>query len=144
MRAALLVLATTAVVRGAAAAGIEGRWTTFDDDTGRPRSVVEIESDHGTYSGRIVTLTLDPGEPAEPRCTACSGARADAPIIGMVVLRIARRSDAEGYSGTAFDPEDGTEYRCTVTLAPAGDALVIRGYVGIPLFGRTVTWRRAP
>jgi uncharacterized protein (DUF2147 family) len=130
---------------GAAAAGIEGRWTTFDEDTGNARSTVEIVAEAGAFKGRIVALFLAPGEPAEPRCTACRGARAGAPIMGMTVLAVTQRDGArDEYAGTAFDPEEGREYRCIVTLAADGSALTIRGYVGIPLFGREVTWRRAP
>ena len=37
-------------------AGVTGRWTTIDDNTGKPRSTVEIMISNGTLSGRIVDL----------------------------------------------------------------------------------------
>jgi uncharacterized protein (DUF2147 family) len=138
-------LALLALACGARAAGIEGRWTTFDDDTGKPRSTIEVTASGSAFTGRIVALVPAPGEPPAPRCTACRGARADAPIIGMTILEVTPREGEPGrYGGIAFDPEEGREYRCIVTLAPDGDALVLRGYVAIPILGREVTWRRAP
>jgi uncharacterized protein (DUF2147 family) len=61
----------------------------------------------------------------------------------MTVL-VVRRTDGQGaFEGTLLDPEEGVEYRCVVTLASTGDELLLHGYVGLPLLGRTVTWRRA-
>ena len=45
-------------------------------------------------------------------------------------------------AGTVLDPEEGKVYRCVVTLESDGRRLVIRGYVGLPLFGRTEAWTR--
>jgi len=138
------LLAVAPLVPAAGASGIEGRWTTFDDDTKQPRSVVEIASGATGFTGRIVALTPEPGQPPEPVCTACTGARAGAPILGMTILHVTRSAAAEEYTGTVFDPEEGVEYRCTVTVDPDGSRLRLRGYVGVPLFGRTATWSRAP
>ncbi len=37
-------------------ASVPGRWTTVDDNTDNPRSIVEISITNGTLSGRIVDL----------------------------------------------------------------------------------------
>ncbi len=42
--------------------------------------------------------------------------------------------------GTIYDPGSGTTYWCRLTLD--GDRLLLRGYVGVPLFGRTTAWIR--
>ena len=127
------------------ASGIEGRWTTFDDDTGKPRSTVDVVAEGTHFKGRIVALVLAPDEPPQPRCTACTGDRADAPIIGMTILDVTRREGtAVEYAGTVFDPEEGRDYRCVATLSADGSTLTLRGYIGIPLLGREATWRRAP
>lgn len=50
--------------------------------------------------------------------------------------------------GTLYDPETGKTYHGVMTVekevkgAVENTALRLRGYVGIPLFGRTETWRR--
>ncbi|HXC99769.1 MAG TPA: DUF2147 domain-containing protein [Verrucomicrobiae bacterium] len=45
--------------------------------------------------------------------------------------------------GTIYDPESGNTYRCRMSMI-ATNQLRVRGYVGIPLFGRTVVWTREP
>jgi uncharacterized protein (DUF2147 family) len=48
------------------------------------------------------------------------------------------------FRGTVLDPEDGQVYQCVATLEAAGQRLRLRGFVGIPLFGRDEAWMRAP
>jgi uncharacterized protein (DUF2147 family) len=43
--------------------------------------------------------------------------------------------------GNIYDPESGNTYRCKMSMI-ATNELKVRGYVGIPLFGRTVVWTR--
>jgi uncharacterized protein (DUF2147 family) len=43
--------------------------------------------------------------------------------------------------GQLYDPKSGKTYSGSMTSE--GDKLRLRGYVGIPLFGRTETWTRA-
>ncbi len=44
--------------------------------------------------------------------------------------------------GTLYDPKTGKTYRGMITSD--GSTLALRGYIGIPLFGRSQTWRRSP
>jgi uncharacterized protein (DUF2147 family) len=44
--------------------------------------------------------------------------------------------------GQLYDPESGKTYRGSMTRE--GDKLMLRGYIGIRLFGRTEIWTRAP
>lgn len=43
--------------------------------------------------------------------------------------------------GTLYDPKSGNTYHGTMSLDGAN--LKLRGYVGVPIFGRTEVWRRA-
>ena len=45
--------------------------------------------------------------------------------------------------GEILDPDTGGVYRSTMTLSADGRRLTVRGYIGIPLFGRTQEWVRA-
>lgn len=47
---------------------------------------------------------------------------------------------AHASGGTLYDPKSGKNYRGTMTVE--GDILRLRGYVGVPLFGKTETWIR--
>ena len=48
------------------AQSITGKWKTIDDETGKPRSVVEIEERDGQYFGKIIQLFREPGEEQDP------------------------------------------------------------------------------
>jgi uncharacterized protein (DUF2147 family) len=43
--------------------------------------------------------------------------------------------------GSLYDPKSGKSYRGKIHLAAPG-RLELRGYIGIPLFGRTSVWTR--
>ena len=43
--------------------------------------------------------------------------------------------------GHLYDPRSGRTYRGEMTAA--GNLLHLRGYIGLPIFGRTATWVRA-
>ena len=45
-------------------------------------------------------------------------------------------------NGYIIDPKNGEIYHCKMTIDPDGNTLQVRGYIGIPLFGRTQTWTR--
>lgn len=142
--AAALLLALLAA--GAARAGEPtpvGRWTTVDDDTGKPTSVVQIWEEGGKLQGRIESLVLQPGEDPAPKCTKCEGERKDQPIVGMVILWGLARDGAEWSGGHILDPDNGSTYRCLVEPDEGGQKLKVRGYLGISLLGRTQVWVRA-
>jgi uncharacterized protein (DUF2147 family) len=65
------------------------------------------------------------------------------PIIGMNILAGLRPADdARSWTGgTVYDPTSGRTYRCTLELEGDNRARV-RGYIGVPLLGRTTTWIR--
>lgn len=79
------------------------------------------------------------------------------PALGLQLLSDFRpldEIDAEGnrqpprtWSGRLYDRESGRTYRCALRVdgaEPAGGGLVLRAYVGLPLFGKTLRWSRAP
>jgi hypothetical protein len=65
----------------------------------------------------------------------------DRPLLGLVILKNFRQRSANLWTGTAYDPESGKEYNGTLRLKDA-NTLLVKGYVGIRLFGRTETWTR--
>jgi uncharacterized protein (DUF2147 family) len=53
------------------------------------------------------------------------------------------RRSQDGYSaGEILDPDEGRVYKCRIVLSEGGQKLEVRGYIGIPLFGRSQTWIR--
>jgi uncharacterized protein (DUF2147 family) len=140
-RALLLSLALALPLPSAAqAATPAGLWQTSDDQ-GRPDGLVRIVARDGGFDATVEAVFSPPAPSAQPRCELCPGELKDRPVVG---LRIASglKADGEGWSGEILDPDDGRRYRCTLRLAEGGRRLEVRGYIGLPLFGRTQTWTR--
>ena len=104
------------------------------------RAIVRVYEEHGRLFGRI-EHSFVPG--AETRvCKLCTDERNDQPIIGLIIIRN-MQADGAGYSGgDILDPESGSVYRCKMHLEENGTRLVVRGYIGIALLGRTQIWQR--
>lgn len=141
---ALMTLAVGSASRARAAdpQSPEGLWRTIDDKTGAPRALVRIRIDHGVLTGHIEHSFR---EGAEHRvCDVCSDDRKDKPIIGLEIIRGMSGHDGEFGGGEILDPETGSVYRCHIRLEDGGQHLVVRGYIGISLLGRSQTWLREP
>ena len=119
----------------------QGLWRTFDDRTGLERGRVQIQDHGGVLTGRVVG-TVDPAEGARP-CVLCGGARKDKPIIGLTIITGMRQDGARWDGGEILDPQTGSVYDCTMRLADGGEKLIVRGFLGIALLGRSQTWVRA-
>lgn len=63
------------------------------------------------------------------------------PVAGSVILKNFIYDDGEWTSGTVYDPESGKTYSGKISLN-GQNQLKLRGYVGIPAFGRTTYWTR--
>ncbi|MGB6054365.1 MAG: DUF2147 domain-containing protein [Burkholderiaceae bacterium] len=123
-----------------------GLWKTIDDHTGKPKALVRIAEAGGEYSGKIEKLFRAPDEDPNPKCDKCPDARRDQPIVGMTILSGMKRDQsnpAEYSGGQILDPNEGKIYKSKMELADGGAKLNVRGYIGMPLLGRTQTWVRA-
>ena len=140
---AALALSPFASALGQAGEHIEGRWLTFDGDTKARRALVDIRRQGPWFKGTIVELYLRPGEDPDPVCEECPGAARGKKIRGLEILSLEAGRDASEFQGRVLDPEEGRVYRCTAVLEPGGKRLALRGYVVLPLFGRSEIWIRA-
>ena len=118
-----------------------GLWNTVSDRDGKPTAVVEIREINGELSG-VVRELIVVADPADSVCGACSGDRKGQRIVGMEILFHMRRDGEQWSGGEILDPENGKTYRATMKLIDGGRKLVLRGYIGVPLFGRSQTWLR--
>jgi len=117
-------------------ADIVGRWQTIDDETGKPKSIVEIYQQDGKFYGKVLDLLL---KPDNTLCEKCEGELKDKPVVGMQILSGMIKKEAEYVDGTILDPSKGTVYRCKMWL-DGDDKLQVRGY--ITFLYRTQTWHR--
>lgn len=118
-----------------------GLWKTIDDDTGKPKALIRITENNGELRGKIEKLFLDIGEKS-PKCDKCEGAQKDQPIIGMTILSGMKQEGTEYGDGQILDPANGKVYKSKMSLADNGKKLNVRGYIGMPMLGRTQTWLR--
>jgi uncharacterized protein (DUF2147 family) len=121
---------------------VVGRWADKD-------SVIEIVATDGTLHATIIAI-LDPvykkGEDGPVGTTRVDLKNPDAglrarPIVGMDLLSDYAFKDGK-WQGNLYDPGSGKLYKSQITVSSDGK-LLMRGYIGAPMFGRTQEWIRA-
>ncbi len=117
-----------------AADGVEGYWLTENK-----RAVIEIEECDASVCGHIYWIIEggmqfdEHNDNPELRKT---------PLCGMKILKDFEKTDAgEWENGTIYKADDGDIYKANMELQDDG-TLRVRGYVGIPLLGKTQIWSR--
>ena len=117
-----------------------GRWQPIDEKSGKPLGLIRIYEDRGLFFGRIEPSS--PTDDASRRCSKCTDERRNQPIIGLVLIRNMRLQGDEYAGGDILDPDTGRIYGCKFRLIDGGRKLIMRGYFGMSLFGRSQTWQR--
>ncbi len=142
----LVTLSLTTFVSHANLHSVVGYWTTIDDKTGKPLSIVKIYRDkNGVIEGKVHKINPILGQKTSDVCKHCKGTLHNKRILGMRIIWGMKRLDKGNVwgKGRVLDPKSGHVYRGKMTLIDNGCKLNLRGYIGIPLFGRTETWLRA-
>jgi hypothetical protein len=135
----LLAPALPALAAGTRLDSPVGLWQPLSS-AGKPLGLIRIFEAGGLYYGRIEPSF--PGDDRGERCTRCTGARHNQPIIGLLLMRHLRRQNGEYVGGDILDPDTGRVYDCTLRLIEGGRELIMRGFLGISLLGRSQTWQR--
>ena len=120
-------------------AQVTGMWksTYHIDDT--ERSIVWIYELNGKIYGKVEKLL-----PAATitHCTGCEGELKNKSLIGMTILSdLKRSSDDKAIEGKVLDPSNGKWYSCDIELE-SQDKLKVTGYIGLPMLGKTMYWKR--
>jgi uncharacterized protein (DUF2147 family) len=120
-----------------------GVWKTIDDKTKTEKAQIRITESGGVFSGKIEKL-LAADAKQDGVCDKCTDDRKDKPMIGLEVIRGVKRAEAENTweGGTILDAAEGKVYKVRMQSADGGKKLEVRGYVGMPMLGRTQTWIR--
>jgi uncharacterized protein (DUF2147 family) len=124
------------------ASPVVGLWKNIDDHTGKPKALIRITENNGEIKGKIEKLFREAGEEAQPKCDKCDDERKDQPVIGMTILTGMKQDGGEFNGGKILDPNNGKVYRSKMTLVEGGKKLKVRGYIGMPMIGRTQVWVR--
>ncbi|MEQ8715319.1 MAG: DUF2147 domain-containing protein [Cyclobacteriaceae bacterium] len=115
---------------------ITGKWKTIDDETGKPRSIVEVYEKEGEVFGKIIELFREPDEDPDPICEECTDYRKDKKVIGMEIISDMKAKGEEYVDGEILDPENGKIYKCKLWVEEGN--LKVRGY--LYFLYRTQTW----
>lgn len=146
LAAACIAISAMGLMGASAQDSIVGQWKTIDDVTGYPKSIIEIsETPSHTFTATVRKIFPVPGAPVHETCVACTGEKHNQPIIGMTILTGLKSDSAvKGHyiDGEILDPHNGKSYHCNMQLENNNEKLNVRGYIGLPLFGRTQTWIR--
>jgi len=133
---AALVAAPVAAV--AQEAGYGGQFTASPTGlwaTANRNAVVRITECGPDLCGTIVGLARGPSDPAPTDWKGGSQ-------CGLTIIRTAPADDGSGdrvWNGSILDPRDGSVYNAQIKVDAAGH-LLLRGYVGLPIFGETQQW----
>lgn len=114
------------------------------DDSGR--GAVQIAPCGERLCGHIFWLekeTNASGQPLRDKYNPEANMR-NRMICGIQVLgNLAPLSDGSWGDGWVYDPKVGKSYNVEIKLAQP-DTLTVYGYAGVKLFGKSLTWKRAP
>jgi uncharacterized protein (DUF2147 family) len=138
--ASLLLCAATGTAL--AQATPSGLWKTIDDETKAEKSLVRITDNGGVLTGKVEKILTDK---ADAKCVECTDERKGQPVQGMTILRGIKPDASEKgtwVGGDILDPNNGKVYKVLIKLADGGKKLDVRGYIGMPMLGRTQTWLR--
>jgi uncharacterized protein (DUF2147 family) len=138
--AALVLVSATGLAGAAPTASPVGIWRTFDDADGKESGAVEIFEHDGLLYGRV-TRIVDPAK-AKAICVDCTDDRKDKPVLGLQIIRGLKPDGDEWDGGEILDPKNGKIYKAKLHLEDGGQKLLVRGFIGISIFGRTQTWLR--
>ena len=138
---ATLLLAAAGLAH--AQASPAGLWKTIDDDGKTEKSLVRIVETDGVFSARVEKI-LNPAR-LDARCDKCADERKGQPVLGLSIINGVKASAADAGQwdgGTILDPNEGKVYKVRLKPVDGGKTLEVRGYIGLPLLGRTQTWQR--
>lgn len=142
--AAALALAVGFARAETKADDVVGQWLTDGGD-----SKIEIKKEGDKYNGKIVWLKepnngpneAEAGQPKRDSNNPDPAHQHD-PMVGLALLKDFTWDSAGNWSsGTIYDPENGKTYKCTMKLRDE-KTLDVRGYIGVPAFGRSTAWTR--
>lgn len=135
---ALLALPLLAVTFAASAQDSPvGRWKTYDEDTGKPRLIVDVyEAKGGTLAAKVVETLFAP----DATCTACTGTSRNKPMKDMVILWGLKPGGGGYTGGTVLKLANGKTYKSKARLIDNGSKFEVSGCLGF--ICKHQTWTR--
>lgn len=111
---------------------------------GEGTGMIQIFKKGDKYFGRLVWLKVPNNPDGTPRTDVNNPdeAKRKTPLKGLENMRdFVASGDNKWEEGKIYDPKNGSDYSCEMTLVDA-NTLEVRGFIGLSLFGRTDVWKR--
>ena len=119
---------------------IVGEWYNNEKD-----AVIAIsKTEKNTFDGHIVWMEFPNDENGNPKVDNLNPDESlqSRPRMGLKIMYDFKyESDNKWTDGEIYDPKSGNTYNGNMSLT-SENTLDLRGYVGLPIFGRTSTWTR--
>lgn len=114
-----------------------GLWRTFDLKN-NARSIVRFYQVDNEFRADVVKILINVGE----RCNKCRGELKNKPYLGMTIIQGLKAKGNNWANGQVLDTDSGNTYSCSISLSEDGNTMYFHAFKGLPLFGRTVVWKR--
>jgi hypothetical protein len=129
---------------------ILGYWRVMDDRSGFAKAIARFsKNEDGTYVGIIMRTIPRPDYKPIDVCQKCPAPFTNRKVIGMPIVWFketnSTKANERGWDyvrGHAIDPLQGKIYQGKARLSPDQRRLVMRGYVGVSMLGRSQIWIR--
>jgi uncharacterized protein (DUF2147 family) len=140
---AAILLSAACLAQAQAQTTPAGLWKTIDDDGKTEKSLVRIVDAAGVLSGKVEKI-FDAAK-QDAKCEECSDARKGQPVLGLTIIQGVKANAGDPGlwdGGEILDPNNGKTYKVRLKPVNGGKTLEVRGYIGMPMLGRTQTWQR--
>jgi uncharacterized protein (DUF2147 family) len=117
---------------------IIGVWLTSDKD-----AKIEIYQKESRYFGKMIWLTPDVDGNGKPLTDSENPdpTKRNRKLEGLEIISGLAYADGK-WKGTIYVPESGKTYNSQIKLVNE-NTVELTGYVGLPMFGLTETWKRS-
>ena len=117
---------------------VTGLWLTADQD-----AKIQIFKQDNAYCGKIVWMN-EPEENGKPKRDTLNPDEQlrNRQLMNLVIMQAFSFDGGDEWTGgKIYDPKTGKEYTAKMSLDDP-NTLILRGYVLVPLFGRSEKWTR--
>jgi uncharacterized protein (DUF2147 family) len=122
-----------------------GLYYATDPGNGEGSQIQIYKAEDGTYEGKVVWMQYPNYPNGEPRRDVKNPdpEKRNQTNVGIVIIKgfTYNASKDEWQDGSVYNPGSGKTYRSYMKLE-SDDKLKVRGYLGVSLLGKTVTWTK--
>lgn len=101
-------------------------------------ATVRIDENNDAFSAKVISFGPASGT---KYCHNCTGIKKGKSLLSIDIFWDLISLGGHYGNGTILDPGTGKEY--DLVVYPHGEQLEVRGYLGVPLFGKSQFWVRS-